>query len=109
MSIVQVLNITAKEVTIESKYGFGNRLYRIGENCILMNSIGVSDTLEQPVFTGDIVRVKDQLTLKESNGVVEEQGPQRFIRTSDELLTNWAHYTLEVRGNIYEHPQELQV
>jgi hypothetical protein len=104
MSAVQILHLTAREVTIESKYGYANRLYRIGEDCILMQAVGVRDMHQTPVFTGDRVRITDEAGT-EYQGVVEERGPLRVIRTGDTILTDWAHYQLEVLGNIYEQQE----
>lgn len=102
MSAVQILNIIAKEVTIESKYGFANRLHKIGENCILMQSIGVSDIRQQPVFTKDMVKITDKRTGNEYTGVVEEKGAIRYIKAGDVMLTDWDHYDVEIVGNTYE-------
>jgi hypothetical protein len=105
MSSVQILNITAKEVTIESKYGYGNRLYRIGENCSMMQSIGVKDIHQKPVFTGDFVKVKDAQQ-NVHTGVVEERGALRLIRTPGMELSCWDDYEIEVTGNIYEQSED---
>lgn len=102
MSAVQILNITSKEVTIESKYGFANRLHKIGENCILMQSIGVVDIRQQPVYTKDIVKIKDKRTDKEYIGVVEEIGPIRYLKSGDAMLSDWDDYEVEIIGNTFE-------
>lgn len=101
MSAVQILHITAKEVTIESKYGYANRLHKIGENCILMQSVGVNDKHGKPVFVGDIILFKDSAGNTHS-GEVEERGPLRVIRTATQELSDWNDYELDITGNIYE-------
>jgi uncharacterized phage protein (TIGR01671 family) len=102
MSAVQILNVTAREVTIESKYGYANRLFRVGDSCILMQAVGVRDKNGNPVYTGDIVRVKDR-DGRTNTGVVTDEGPMRVIRTDTETLTDWNNYETEVTGNIYQN------
>jgi hypothetical protein len=105
MSSVQIINVTAGEVTIESKYGFGNRLYKVGEACIMMQSIGITDIHGKPVFLGDIVKVKDSRTQELVIGVVEEKQAMRVIKTGNDELREWENYEVEIIGNKYEHPQ----
>lgn len=107
MSLVQIINVTAGEVTIESKYGFGNRLYKVGDKCILMQSVGVRDLGGNPVFLGDIVRVTDRCSLEKFTGVVEEKHGMRFIQAQEAVLREWENYDVEVLGNKYESPDLL--
>ncbi|MCR3922977.1 MAG: YopX family protein [Firmicutes bacterium] len=106
MSNVQLLNLTAKEVTIESKYGFGNRLYKIGPSCILMQSIGILDIQQKPVFTGDIVKVTELNTTKVKTGVVEDELAVRYIKVADDKMMNWDRYHVEIIGNIYQKTEQ---
>ena len=41
MSPVQVLQIHTGEVILDIKYGYANRMNKIGQNCILMQSLGI--------------------------------------------------------------------
>lgn len=106
MSSVQILHITAKEVTIESKYGFGNRLYKVGPTCILMQSIGLNDKNNKPIFIGDIVNVKDKINETSFTGIIKEDNVTRYIETNKRMYMNWPDYELEVIGNIHEHSEK---
>lgn len=99
MSDVQILNLPAREVTLDSKHGFANRLSKIGEHCILMQSIGITDRNNKSIYIGDVVTVNTRDGVY--TGVVEQEGAVRRIRTPETMLTNLDDYTIEVTGHIY--------
>ncbi|MDW7650947.1 MAG: YopX family protein [Bacillota bacterium] len=106
MSPIQVLQIYTGEVVLDSKYGFANRVHKIGPDCILMQSLGITDKAQKPVYVGDIVKITDRQSGNDYTGTVEGRGAVYFVRTDGEELFIHRDMAVEVLGNIYEHPEK---
>ena len=105
MSPVQVLQIHTGEVILDSKYGFANRMNKIGPDCILLQSLGITDVNQKPIYVGDIVKMTDPQSGKEYLGTVEGRGAVYFVRTKEDELFIRSNMAIQVLGNIYEHPE----
>ncbi|MCW3489450.1 YopX family protein [Dethiobacter alkaliphilus] len=105
MSPVQVLQIHTGEVILDSKYGFANRMHKIGRDCILMQSLGIKDVNQKPVYVGDIVKITDTQTGKEYTGHVEGRGAVYYVDVQGEELFIKRDMAVEVLGNVYEQPE----
>lgn len=81
------------------------------DDAILMQSTGLKDKNGQEIFEGDVVRVLDSLyTVFYDNERASYRLKPHDNRWTVDYMSNFSHGgNFEVKGNIYENPELLEV